>query len=107
MPKKKKRLFDHFADASKEKEGPCQIDAGVLKPCPVLAAVIAVGTEDNSKSGFEYVPMFQMSTGKSTGKSLVYFARRAEYVDVEYCPFCGKKVRDARKKLRGDADLCK
>lgn len=100
MGVRKKKLFDHFVEASKEHDGPCVIQKKTkeLKPCPALAAVLSVHIEDGRRQGFELAPMFQISTGKSIGTKLVYFARRAEYVEVEHCPFCGNKVSSARKK---------
>lgn len=100
MAKKKTKLFDHFAEAARVHDGPCKIDrrTKALKPCPVLAAVLAVHTEDSSRPGFELAPMFQISTGKSLGPRLVYFCRRSEYTEVEHCPFCGVKVSAGRVK---------
>jgi len=91
---KKKKLSEHFADASAKYNGPCRFNkkTKALEMCPALAAVIGVHNEDHSRPGFELAPMLQWNTGKSIGPKLVYFVRRAEYVEVEYCQFCGNKV---------------
>lgn len=103
MPKKKRKLFDHFVDAQKEYDSPCNVTGDTLQMCPTLTAVVGVHNEDGGQPGFEIAPMFQIGTRKSLGSKLVYFARRAEYVEVNYCPFCGKKVRAKRNAVVSEA----
>lgn len=96
---KKRKLFEHFAEAKEKYEGECRIDrkTKALKTCPALAGVLAVHIEDRSRPGFELAPMIEFGTGKSMGPRLVYFVRRAEYIEVEHCPFCGSKVSAGRR----------
>jgi len=86
---KKKKLSDYAEEARKAYNGACT----KKKRCCLLAAVVAVHAENTHRPAFEDAFSFNVKTGKTAGTQLVYFVRNTEFAVVEFCPFCGGKLR--------------
>jgi hypothetical protein len=88
----KKTYGDHVAEHLKDYKGPCT----KTKRCAFLSAVLAVSKEDK-KDGAGITEGFSFSTkGGYQGTEVVYYARRAQYVVMNHCPFCGGKIGKKR-----------
>lgn len=89
---KKKTYGEHVTEFLKQYKGACT----KTKRCAFLSAVLAVSKEDK-KSGAGIAEGFSFSTkGGYQGVEVVYYARRAQYVVMNHCPFCGGKIGKKR-----------